>query len=80
MQISVRFSFKRSGAIFGAPQVTYATRDAPAEVRKTYLSAITASLDACTPLTFSEGLGGALAGRPIMIRFIDNRTIETQPH
>lgn len=80
MQISVRFSFKRSGAIFGAPQVTYATRDAPAEVRKTYLSAITASLDSCTPLPFSEGLGGALAGRPIMIRFIDNRTTETQPH
>ncbi len=80
MQMSVRFSFKRSGAIFGTPQVTYATRDVPAEVRKTYLTAITASLDACTPLPFSQGLGGALAGRPIMIRFIDNRTIEQQSH
>jgi hypothetical protein len=74
MQMSVRFSFKRSGAMFGAPQVTYATPDVPTEVRKTYLAAITTSLDACTPLSLSDGLGGALAGRPIMIRFVDNRT------
>jgi hypothetical protein len=44
------------------------------EVRKTYLDAVTASIKRCTPLPFSRGLGGALAGRPIAIRFIDDRT------
>jgi hypothetical protein len=43
-------------------------------VRRTYLDAITASLKRCTPLPFTPGLGGALAGRPIAIRFIDDRS------
>ena len=31
------------------------------------------ALERCTPLHFSEGLGNAVAGRPIAIRFVDNR-------
>ena len=30
---------------------------------------------ACLPLKFTGGLGGALAGRPIMIRYVDNREL-----
>ena len=41
-----------------------------------YLKAINASLDACIPLKFTGGLGGALAGRPIAIRYVDNRELE----
>jgi len=76
MQMSVRLSFKRDGEIIGAPRVTYASPDAPAAARGAYHDAITASLDRCPPLPFSAGLGGALAGRPIAIRFVDNRTIQ----
>jgi hypothetical protein len=73
MQMSVRFSFKRSGEIIGTPRVTYASPDAPREVREHYRNAITAALERCTPLPLSQGLGGAVAGRPIAIRFVDNR-------
>jgi hypothetical protein len=73
MQMSVRFSFKRSGEIIAMPRVTYATAGAPADTRATYLKAINASLQACQPLKFTDGLGGALAGRPIAIRYVDNR-------
>ena len=76
--MSVRFSFKRSGEIIATPRLTYATADAPADTRATYLKAINASLDACVPLKFSGGLGGALAGRPIAIRFVDNRDLGKQ--
>jgi len=79
MQMSVRFSFKRSGEIIAAPRVTFATVGAPAEVRDTYFRAIRASLDACMPLKFSGGLGGALAGRPIAIRYVDNRELDKVP-
>jgi hypothetical protein len=72
-QMSVRLSFKRNGEQLGPPRVTYVSPGTPADVRKTYLEAITAALDRCTPLPFSRGLGGALAGRPIAIRFIDDR-------
>jgi hypothetical protein len=73
MQMSVRFSFKRTGEIIGTPRVTYVSPDTPSEVREHYHNAITAALERCTPLPLSQGLGGAVAGRPIAIRFVDNR-------
>jgi hypothetical protein len=73
MQMSVRFAFKRSGEIIAAPRVTYVSPGVSSETRETYLNAITATLERCTPLHFTAGLGGAVAGRPIAIRFVDNR-------
>ncbi|MCC8938160.1 hypothetical protein H8A99_17170 [Bradyrhizobium sp. Arg68] len=75
MQMSVRFSFKRSGEMIGAPRLTFSTKGVPADTRATYLNAINTSLKECLPLQFSSGLGGALAGRPIMIRYVDNREL-----
>jgi hypothetical protein len=79
MQMSVRFSFKRSGEIIASPRLTYATAGVPADIRTTYLKAINASLDACMPLKFTGGLGGALAGKPIAIRYVDNRELGKPP-
>jgi hypothetical protein len=78
MQMSVRFSFKRSGEMIAAPRLTFATAGVSADTRATYLKAINASLDACLPLKFTGGLGGALAGRPIAIRYVDNRELGKQ--
>jgi hypothetical protein len=78
MQMSVRFSFKRSGEIIATPRLTYSTAGVSADTRATYLKAINASLDACMPLKFTGGLGGALAGRPIAIRYVDNRELGKQ--
>lgn len=75
MQMSVRFSFNKSGGLIGPPRVTYATSGIPADTRSTYLDAIKTSLNACLPLKFTDGLGGALAGRPIAIRYVDNREL-----
>ena len=75
MQMTVRFSFKRSGDLIGPPRLTFATAGTPAEVRNTYFKAINDSIDACVPLKFTGNLGGALAGRPIAIRYVDNRDI-----
>jgi hypothetical protein len=74
MQMSVRLSFKRDGGVIGTPRVTYASHDAPDSAKDVYHDAITEALKRCTPLPFSAGLGGAVAGRPIMIRFVDERT------
>ena len=78
MQMTVRFSFKRSGDLIGPPRLTFATAGTPAEVRDTYFKAINDSIGACVPLKFTGNLGGALAGRPIAIRYVDNRDIEKQ--
>jgi hypothetical protein len=73
MQMSVRFSFKRNGDIIAAPRVTYINNDADPETRRIYRQAIDAALERCTPMPFGEKMGAAIAGRPISIRFIDNR-------
>lgn len=73
VQMTVRFSFRRDGEVIGPPRMTYATAGISADTRAAYLKAINSSLEACMPLKFSAGLGGAIAGRPIAIRYVDNR-------
>ncbi|CCE08364.1 conserved exported hypothetical protein [Bradyrhizobium sp. STM 3843] len=75
MQMTVRFSFKRDGGMIGSPRLTYATSGVSADTRNTYLNAINTSLQSCLPLKFTSSLGGALAGRPIAIRYVDNRDL-----
>jgi hypothetical protein len=76
MQYTIRFAFKRDGEIIAPPWRTYSSHDAPPEVRDRYGAAIDAALKRCTPLPFSKGMGEAIAGRPIVIRFVDDRTID----
>src|ERR1700761_2526402 len=45
MQMSVRFSFKRSGEMIAQPRLTFATEGASADTRTAYLKAINTSLD-----------------------------------
>lgn len=78
MQYTIRFALKRDGEMIAPPRVTYASHDAPAAIRDIYRDAVNATLARCTPLHFSKGMGGAVAGRPIAIRFVDNRTIDNQ--
>ena len=78
MQMSVLFSFRKSGTTIAPPRVTFASPGASVDIRNTYLKAINASLGGCTPHTFTKGLGDAIAGRPIMIRYVDNRTLQKQ--
>lgn len=73
MQMSMRFSFNTAGKLIGEPRVTYATREVSQKTRDVYRDAMAQSLQGCTPLAFSRGFAGAIAGRPIVIRIIDNR-------
>jgi len=75
LQMSVRFSFKRTGEIIAPPFVTYTTPGTETDVKQVYRSAITTALDRCKPLRFSEGFSGAIAGRPISVRYIDDRAL-----
>ena len=76
MQMTVRFSFKRNGDLMGTPRVTYKTPSVSPEEIAIYHSTITAALNRCTPLPLTPGLGGAVAGRPIAVRFVDDRKRE----
>jgi hypothetical protein len=76
MQITVMLSFKRNGELLGKPRITYETPNASEDERLSYRVAMAQALTRCMPLQFTDGLGNALAGRPITIRFIDDRKLQ----
>jgi hypothetical protein len=74
MEMSVRFSLRRSGELMGEPFVTYATSGTPAPARQVYRAAIAAALGRCAPLPLSESFRAAIVGRPISVRYVDDRS------
>jgi hypothetical protein len=78
MQMSVRLSFRRNGELIGAPRTTYVSPGAPHQARERFHDAIMAALERCQPLPFTGGMGGAVAGRPIAIRYVENGTLQTE--
>lgn len=66
---SVRFSLRRDGTLFGQPRVTWEMRRAPEGLRERFTDSLMRAVRDCTPMRLSPGLGGSIAGRPIIIRF-----------
>ena len=73
IDITVVVSFNREGAILGHPKITYESEHASDNDRLKYRIAVMETLQRCTPLPFTEGLGGAVAGRPLAVRFITRK-------
>lgn len=73
MQITVLFSFKRDGELLGRPRITFETPDASEADSISYRTAVMETLQRCSPMPFSGGLGDAVAGRPFRVRFDDRR-------
>ncbi len=69
IDITVIVSFNREGVILGHPRITYESQQATDNDRLQYRVAVMETLQRCTPLPFTESLGGAVAGRPFAIPF-----------
>jgi hypothetical protein len=67
---TIRFSFTRDGHILGEPRFTYVQAGISAGAKQSFEQAIGHALLSCAPFSFTEGLGGALAGRPFSIRIV----------
>jgi hypothetical protein len=78
IDITVVVSFKRDGHILGHPRITYESEQATDNDRVAYRIAVMEALQRCTPMPFTEGMAGAVAGRPFAVRF-HNRKIPPQP-
>jgi len=76
IDITVLVSFDRSGNILGHPKITYESEQATDNDRLLYRIAVMETLQRCTPMPFTEGMGGATAGRPFAIQF---KTRKRQP-
>jgi hypothetical protein len=78
MELTVMVSFTRHGAIFGHPRIVHESPDASDDDRLQYRLALMKTLESCTPVSLTGGLGDAVAGRPFRIRF-DGRKRTPKP-
>jgi hypothetical protein len=78
IDITVVVSFNRAGDILGHPRITYESEHATENDRMLYRIAVMETLQRCTPMPFTEGMAGAVAGRPFAIQF-RNRKRPHQP-
>jgi len=77
MEITVVLSFRRDGSLLGKPSIAYETPSVSDEDRIRYETALATTLQRCTPMPFTDELGGAVAGRPLRMRFDARRTKST---
>ena len=69
IEVTVRLSFSRTGAVIGEPRVTYIRAPAETGLKEKITSSLLSAIKACTPLPFTPALGAAIAGRMFAIRF-----------
>jgi hypothetical protein len=79
VEITVIVSFTRDGNILGRPKITYESDNATDNDRLEYRIAVMETLQRCTPMPFTESMGGAVAGRPFAIRFVPKRKSPPKP-
>ena len=69
VQVTARLALRRDGSLIGTPRITYAAGVSGGD-RSTLTRATLAALGRCTPAHLTPGLGRAIAGRPMALRFV----------
>ena len=76
--MSVRFSFKRSGEIIASPRLTFATAGVPPDDPRHLSQGDQRLARRLRAAEIHRRPRRRLAGRPIAIRYVDNRELEKQ--
>jgi hypothetical protein len=66
-------SYRRNGTLFGRPRTIEFSRAVTAAERGIFYQAVARALDLCSSLPFTDGLGGAVAGRTFRVVLQDRR-------
>ncbi|MBX9932922.1 MAG: hypothetical protein K2Y56_15505 [Methylobacterium sp.] len=70
-EVTVLFSIKRDGSLQGQPRITHSKLMGDEAAQKEFLSAALGGIARCFPLSITDGLGGAVAGRPLRLRVMN---------
>ncbi len=62
----------------GPARITYESAYATNDQKMIYRMAVMEALQRCTPMPITDGLGNAIAGRPLLIRFDARRMKSTE--
>jgi len=76
MELALKVAFKRDGGLMADPRFTYTTHDAPEQVKAAWHTAALDMLNRCAPLPLTDRLGGAIAGRPVVVAIKDIRDLK----
>ncbi|MHC2106059.1 MULTISPECIES: hypothetical protein [unclassified Methylobacterium] len=69
IEITARLSLRRDGSLIGRPRITYAAGFQTGR-RRSLVRATLDALTGCMPARITPGLGRAIAGRPVALRFV----------
>lgn len=69
-EITVRFSLRRDGSVIGSPRITFSQTPVDARGKALLIEASLSAVRRCTPARITPALGGAIAGRPLALRFV----------
>ncbi len=70
MEITLLFSLRRDGTLIGKPRATWSKLTGDEETQRAFVASVLEALDQVLPMPFAASMGGAVAGRPLAIRFV----------
>src|SRR5271166_2275737 len=69
-ELTVVFSLRRDGSLLGKPRITFAQLSGSPAAQRAFAQGIASAFEHCLPARITDGLGGAIAGRPLSMRFV----------
>ncbi len=69
-ELTIVFSLRRDGALLGKPKITFAKLPGDVSEQHKFAESIEVAFNKCLPVSITDGLGGAIAGRPLSMRFV----------
>lgn len=67
-EVTVLFSLKRDGSLLGQPRITHSRLFGTNEDQRSFIASALGAVSRCLPIAITDGLGGAIAGRPLSLR------------
>ncbi len=72
-EVTVVFSLKRDGSLLGQPRISHSRLVGNAGDQRDFIAGSLAAISRCLPIPVTDGLGGAIAGRPLRLRLTSHK-------
>jgi hypothetical protein len=67
-KLKIIFALKRDGSLLGKPRITHSHLLGDADAQNAFVAGAIGALAKCLPISITDDLGGAIAGRRLSIR------------
>jgi len=69
LSLTLSFSLRRNGTLIGKPRATFSRLGPDDNLNKAFVASVLQALDKALPMPFTDSMGGAIAGRPLLPLF-----------